>query len=308
MNDKQTKNFLYISYFFPPISGAEPRYNLTVINQFAQKGYSPTILTAPKDARYPREQTLVPLITKKAEIIQLPWYFEKNKYQQELRKLLRIPPNPLRFQGWKKVYSAAQKAIAEKKYDFVYSVYGLASAVKAGLKIKKETGVPWVVDLRDPWMYSTFQWDFLKNNSLSIWYKYHRRNCEKILKDVVKHTDLINVESPMHEKMLVEEFNINPKKVTAFGIGYNETYFKNIPDPLISCVKKPVIGLIGSVYYGYEKMVRPFLKAVSELANEGHECTILTVGGATGTFSKIAQTMGLKNYIGIGKVYYMKAL
>lgn len=300
--------FLYISFFFPPLGGAEPRYNLSLIRRLYIKGFLPTIITAPKDYSYPKDQHLEKLIPEGIKIKKISQFRDSNKYINKVRNLMRIPQNPLVFEGWKDIYKAAQAEVIMGNYRFIYSVHGIGASHLAALKLKKETGLPWIADFRDPWVHNFIIWKYMKDKSWNWWYKYQLRKTKNLLGKVLKYADLIVVESPMHGEFLLKDFVIKKDKVVSCGMGYEEDYFSEDEDYLIDFTKKPVIGFVGSVYYGYEDAVKNFVLALRELEKRGYSFTFVSVGGASSLFSKYAQETELKSFVPVDRVSLSKAL
>jgi len=300
--------FLYISFFFPPLGGAESRYNLSLIRRLYAKDFLPTIVIAPNDYPYPKDQYLEKLIPEKIEIKRISWFYQPSKYVNKARELIRIPQNPLVFKGWRNLYETARAEAISESYKFIYSVHGIGAAHLAALRIKRETHLPWVAEFRDPWFHNFIFRKYMKDKSWKWWYAYQLRKTRKLLGKVLKYADLIVIESPMHGEFMVKDFGIEKDKVVPCGMGYDEDYFSENENCLVNFTQKPVIGFVGSVYYGYEDAVRNFILALKELEKRGHGFTFVSVGGASSLFSKYAQEVGLKSFIPIDKVSLCKAL
>ncbi len=295
-------NYLYISFFFPPMGGAEPRHNLSTVRRLYSNGFLPTIVTSPEDYPYAKDEYLRSLIPQGVSITRCNWPHEAQKYIQFARKTVKIPENPLIFGGWKNLYNPAKSVLKESDPEFIYSVHGIGAAHLAALKLKKESGLPWVAEFRDPWARNVIAWDYMKNNSWGWWWKYQFQRTEKHLKDVLENADLVVVESPVHKELLIEDFGADENKVQPLGMGYEEEYFHDVVQAPISFPRKPVLGFLGSVYYGYEPAVESFIKALATLEKEGFEFTLVSVGGASPVFSKYVQKSGLKSFLPISTI------
>ena len=300
--------FLYISFIFPPLAGAEPRHNLSVIRRLYSKGFLPTIITAPEDYQYPKDEYLRSLIPKDINIRRCKWPYKYEKYIIAARALIRFPENPLIFKGWKYLYKVAQNEIDKENYEFIYSVHGTGAAHLAALKLKKKTGLPWIVEFRDPWIHNVITWDYMRDKSWKLWYSYQYRKTNKYTSEVLRNADLKIVESPMHGDFLVRDFKIDKEKVMPLGMGYEEDYFKDVNQIPIEFTKRPVIGFVGYVYYGYEYAVENFVNALKELEDEGYDFTLVSAGDTSNIFSKYANKVNLKNFLPISRVEYSTAL
>lgn len=297
-------HFLYISFFFPPMGGAEPRHNLSTVRRLYSKGFLPSIVTAPEGYPYAKDEYLKSLIPEGVEITRCNWPYESEKYIRFARKTVKIPENPLVFGGWKNLYRPAQKILQEDDdLEFIYSVHGIGAAHLAALKLKRESGLPWVAEFRDPWVRNVIAWDYMRNNSWRWWYGYQFRKTEKYQKEVLDGADLVVVESPVHKELLLEDFGAHYEgKVQPLGMGYEEEYFQDVGQVPIEFPRRPVLGFLGSVYYGYEPAVESLIKALAALEREGFEFTLVSVGGASPVFSKYVKRSGLKNFLPISTI------
>lgn len=290
------------------MGGAESRYNLSLIRKFYTKGFLPTILTAPEDYPYPKDQYLEKLIPEKIEIKRIRCFHQPNKYINKARELIKIPQNLLIFEGWRDLYKTARVELISGKYKFIYSVHGIGAAHLAALKLNKETGFPWIAEFRDPWFHNFIIQKYMKDKSWGWWYAYQWRKTKRLSGKVLRYADLIVVESPMHGEFLVKDFDIEKDKVVPYGMGYDEDYFSENENCLINFTQEPVIGFVGSVYYGYKGAAKNFVLALKELEKKGYKFTFVSVGGASALFSEYAQEIGLKSFIPIERVSLSKAL
>jgi glycosyltransferase involved in cell wall biosynthesis len=299
---KFNHRFLYISFFFPPLGGAEPRHNLSIVKRLYSNGFLPTVVTAPEEYPYPKDEYLRSLIPQGLDIVRCNWPYKNEKNFRFARRIIKVPENPLVFGGWKNFYGPARRIMKENELDFVYSVHGIGAAHLAALKLKKEFGLPWIAEFRDPWVRNIIAWDYMKNSSWASWYKYQLRRTEKHLKDVLENADLVVVESPVHKELLVEDLGIDGDKIQPFGIGYEGEYFQDAANAPLNFPRKPVLGFLGSVYYGYEPAVESFIGALAALEKEGFEFTMVSVGAASPVFSKYAKKAGLRCFIPISTI------
>ena len=71
--------FLYISFFFPPMGGAEPRHNLSTVRRLYSEGFLPTIVTSPEGYPYARDEYLKQLVPPGLEIIRCNWPYDAER-------------------------------------------------------------------------------------------------------------------------------------------------------------------------------------------------------------------------------------
>lgn len=171
------KKILIITYYWPPSGGAGVQRWLKFAKYLPQYGWQPVVLTVdPRYASYPQrdeslvgetgEQCLV-FTTKSFELYnvyklmtgkkEVPFggfaNASKEGVFQRLSRFLRgnfLLPDPRR--GWNKyAYRKAVELIRQFDIDTVVTTSPPHSTQLIGLKLKKNMGIKWIADLRDPW-------------------------------------------------------------------------------------------------------------------------------------------------------------
>ena len=271
-------------------------------------GFTPTILTAPEDIDYPKDEHLLRFIPEGIEIKRFHWPSARNKYLDKIRRIGRFPENPLIFKGWTNIYHAAEAEASRQNYEFIYSVHGIGAAHLAARRLKKETGLRWVAEFRDPWVHNLILWEYLKDHSWKWWYNVQLKKTKRWLKEVLTAADLVVVESPEHAELLCGDFGIKEKRIVPYGMGFCEEYFAEPADPIASFPTTPVIGFIGSTYYGYDDALRNFVSALKELEDADHRFTFVSVGDSSSRFATFARQIGLRSFVAIERVSFPQAV
>ena len=300
--------FLYISFFFPPLGGPEPRHNLSIIRRLYYKGFQPTIVTAPDDYPYSRDDYLAKQIPKGLDIRQVSWPSKRDMYVREARRRMRFPENPLVFKRYGPLYRVGKRAIEENNLEFVYSVHGIGAAHLAAMMLKREFDLPWVAEFRDPWIDNVIAWNYMKDNSWDWWYNRELNRTRRLMSEILVKADLIVVDTAMHRDYLIDGFHVDSDKIEPLGMGYEEEYFNVIKDVPIEFSRKPVIGFVGSVYYGYDYTVDILVKSLKILEENGFDFTLISLGDSSGIFTRCAERQNLKNFLPISRVNYSTAL
>jgi glycosyltransferase involved in cell wall biosynthesis len=307
-------NFLYIAFNFPPFAGPGPRHNLSTINGLLAKGFLPTIITAseqthPEQLYTGTDEYLRSKIPNEITIIPCDWPFKLQRALTFILWALKYPLVRYSFnRGSKYIANIARRQIEAEDYKLIYSVDGIGLEHQAALKLKQSTRLPWVAEFRDGWIYNLIEWGEIKNLSSRWWYQHQFKLVKKMLREVVENADLVVVESPMHGALLVRDFNLDSRKVVAFGMGYEAGYLSDLTENLIAFPKRPIIGFVGRVYYGYQNAIKNFVEAMKTLEREGYEFTLVSVGDQDNAFSKFANEVNLRSFVPIGRVNYLKAL
>ena len=302
------RRFLYISFFFPPAGGPEARHNLSQVRALYKRGFTPTVITAPEDIDYPKDEHLLQLVPEDIGIKRFPWPGRNNRIVDRVRRLGRFPENPVVFKNWQDIYRAAKAELSHNDYDFIYSVHGIGSAHLAARQLKKETGLKWVAEFRDPWVHNCILWDYMKDHSWAWWYRKEFNKARRRQRQVLSCADLVVVESPVHAELSTADFGIENKRVVPYGMGFNEEYFAGPADPIVSFPTAPVIGFVGSAYYGYDDALRNFVSALKQLEDAGCRFTFVSVGDSSSRFATFARQIGLHSFVPVERVSLAQAL
>jgi glycosyltransferase involved in cell wall biosynthesis len=182
VNEPRTSSILIIAYEFPPSAGGGVQRVLKLARYLPSTGWLPTVLTARPVSSRPNDATLVAEVSG-VRVLALP-HRNATAFVASLiapLKLLRArqatsepasepsgPGSPAavaplstrivrRFMLdgaslWSRSVPAAAKRLhAEIGFDAVYATGPPHSALVAGRRVAAELGLPFVVDLRDPW-------------------------------------------------------------------------------------------------------------------------------------------------------------
>lgn len=172
------KRVLLISYYFPPSGGSGVQRILKFARYLPHCGWLPTILTVdPNYAAFPSiDDSLLEEVPSGVEVIRTrAWdpfsvygriqgkrrdevievgYVEGKQRLKNVARWLRgnifLPDARV---GWVPFGSrAARKLVQEQKFDAVISTGPPHSSHLIGMAAHKASGLPWVVDMRDPWV------------------------------------------------------------------------------------------------------------------------------------------------------------
>ena len=172
------KRVLLISYYFPPSGGPGVQRILKFARYLPQCGWLPTVLTVdPNYAAFPSiDDSLLEEIPSDVEVVRTrAWdpfsvygriqgkrrdevikvgYIEGKQGLKNVAQWLRgnifLPDARV---GWVPFGSrAARKLVRKQKFDAVMSTGPPHSSHLIGMAAHKASGLPWVVDMRDPWV------------------------------------------------------------------------------------------------------------------------------------------------------------
>lgn len=172
------KKVLIITYYWPPASGPGVQRFLKMSRYLPDYGWKPYILTV-KNGTYPSyDESLLDDVPAQTRVIRTKTFEpykvlnaltgkKKNSFSVGLigfdarkslfkRFSLYLRANffiPDARRGWKPyAYKAARQIIQKEQIDVVITTGPPHSTHLTGLKLKKNAGIPWLADLRDPWV------------------------------------------------------------------------------------------------------------------------------------------------------------
>jgi len=168
------KNLLIITYYWPPAGGAGVQRWLKFSKYLPEFGWKPIILTVDPDrASYPqRDESLLKEVSDEVEVFRTNSFeplqiyakavgkdrvpyggFSNEKSNSSFSRFLRgnfFIPDARR--GWNRYAIAkAREILASRDIDTIITTGPPQSTHLIGLSLKRQLGIKWGVDLRDPW-------------------------------------------------------------------------------------------------------------------------------------------------------------
>ena len=194
---------LIISYYWPPAGGSGVQRWLKFVKYFRDFGIEPVVF-CPENPNYPiKDYALEGEIPEGIEILKLPirelgkpsikqaGFLSKKKSLKTqiltyIRANLVIPDT--RFLWIKPATKYLTKYLKSAPVDFVISTGPPHSMHLIALELKKDLGVPWLADFRDPWT----DIDFFHHLPFNKWaWNKHL----KLEQEVLTHADIVTVVS-----------------------------------------------------------------------------------------------------------------
>jgi glycosyltransferase involved in cell wall biosynthesis len=312
-------NFIYLAFNFPPFAGASPRHNLSTIKGLLAEGFLPTVITASEqkppplllDIKLARDEYLRSKIPKEITIVPCDWPFKYHHFLTFILDKLKFTQVPYSFNRMSThIANIVRRQIEAEDYKLIYSVNGIGLEHQAALKLKQSTGLPWVAEFRDPWIYNRLEWGDIKARSWRWWCHHQFNLVRKMLSEVVENADLIVVESPMHGELLVRDFKLDSQKVVALGMGYEADYLQDVTESFIHFPRRPVIGFVGRVYYGYQNAIKNLVEALKMLEREGYQFTLISAEHQSNAsvFNNFVKEVSLKSFEPVDSLNYLQAL
>src|SRR5260221_3607230 len=151
------RSVLYLAYFFPPRGGAAVQRSLKFARYLPQFGWTPLILanggTIQDNATKVQDPTLLKELPEGAVVRYTSLNpAEKRRHDRAQSKFMQRlnVTDPMRW--WvKPAVRLCLEMIAAHKPDAIVVSMSPFTAARAGMVLKRRTGLPLVFDLRDPW-------------------------------------------------------------------------------------------------------------------------------------------------------------
>lgn len=156
------KKVLFVSYAFPPLLKPESIQTARYVKFLPQYGWEPCVVCADETSfwREPIDDTMMKLLPSKVRIVKVK-SFEPWIAMMALAGIITFLPAlfilPDFKVGWYR--PACKKSLSllrKKQFDLIHSWAMPATSNLVGLKLKKETGLPWVAHFSDPWVDSPY--------------------------------------------------------------------------------------------------------------------------------------------------------
>ena len=172
-----SKRILLITYYWPPSGGPGVQRWLKMTHYLAEMGCEITVLTVdPKDAAYPHHDAkLLSDVHPSIEVVRTNAFnpfaltqWGKSKSQKGMANFSSPKDGGVKFRvmaflrshlfipdprkGWNRfAIKEARKLLVESAYDVLLTTSPPHSTQLIGLQLKREFGIRWVSDYRDPW-------------------------------------------------------------------------------------------------------------------------------------------------------------
>ena len=256
-------NVLIIAYHFPPQAGSSGLLrSLKYCRYLPQFGWHPAVLT-PHTRAYERiDEKSLNSIPKGVPVIR-SFAIDTKKHLGIGGRYLRYMALPDRWVSW--VFGGVPtglRAVREHKIDVLYSTFPIMSAAVIGLWLQRFTGLPWVLDLRDP-----MGQDDCGNDRLvrGVWNKVERACMRRVSRVIFTAESTRRIYLERYPEFL------KPEMCVLISNGYDEADFRHLelsaigPVPAGRRIRLVHSGLI----YPLERDPRPMFSAVGRLKKMG---------------------------------------
>ena len=200
------KRVLIISYYWPPTGGSGVQRWVKFAKYLPSEGWQPVIYTPENPEQLAVDESLAAEVPEDAEIVKTriiePYELYKRVLRRSGHSKEAVEVNPVNSQNKSLLQKAAmwirgnlfrpdprclwigpsvrflKKYLAEHPVDLIVSTGPPQSMHMIGLRLSRETGLPWIADFRDPWT-KIFYFKHLSMTSATE--KWHRKMEKKVL-------------------------------------------------------------------------------------------------------------------------------
>jgi hypothetical protein len=256
-------NVLIIAYHFPPQAGSSGLLRSLKYCQYLPAfGWHPAVL-APHPRAYEKiDEKSLNSIPKDVPVTR-SFAMDTKKHMGIGGRYLRYMALPDRWVSW--VFGgvpAGMGAVRKHHTDILYSTFPIMSAALIGLWLQRFTGLPWVLDLRDPMSQEDYPHDPLVRR---VWTKVERA-CMRRVSRVIFTAEAAR-------RMYLDRYPefLKPEMCVLISNGYDEADFRDLELPAIGPVPAGRrIRLVHSgLIYPVERDPRPMFSAVGRLKKMG---------------------------------------
>ena len=254
---------LIIAYHFPPQAGSSGLLRSLKYCQYLPGfGWQPAVLTPHPRAYEKIDEKSLSSIPKGVPVIR-SFAMDTKKHMGIGGRYLRYMALPDRWVSWVLGgVPAGLRAVREHKIDVLYSTFPIMSAAVIGRWIQRFTGLPWVLDLRDPMSQDDYPRDALVRR---VWSKVERA-CMRRVSRVIFTAEATR-------QMYLERYPefLKPEMCVLISNGYDEADFRDlqIAEPGPVPAGRPIRLVHSGLIYPVERDPRPMFNAVGRLKKMG---------------------------------------
>ncbi len=303
------KKVLLAAYSFPPLITPQALRWLYISRELCRMGHEIDLLTIKMPQHFSDLLDLIPEGINTYRTFPGPFYYLTYRFSRESLTSGKAGPSSISGAFWraassfhKKLHGAingisvpdiyaewlpfalkkGRELIKNKKYDVIISSSEPRTCHLAGYYLKKISGVPWIADYGDPWIYPL---------QAKKEFAYKIRAMEGIERRMLKHADAVTVTSEGTRQLYLERYPfLDPENMHIVTQGFDSNIFSKIKG-------EPASGF-RVVYCGsfYSRLRDPseFFHAVKEMGQEDIE---VVIAGRINEFSDMIKNEGPDNKI-----------
>ncbi|RXT04736.1 glycosyltransferase family 4 protein [Ammoniphilus sp. CFH 90114] len=280
----KTKKVLIIAYLFPPIGGGGVQRALKMARYLREFGWEPHVLTVDPNYHVSLDHSLLKQLPDGVQIHRSKEIFlgappaaakEKSGDQggvekrsivtrlkqqvfptlKKLKKHVLVPDDQILWFPY--AAKMGLELMKEHQYDAIFSTSGPYTNHLVGIYLKRQTGVPWIADFRDPWTQNMHRPGI-------PWREWLEERLERM---VLRESDILLTVTRSFANNFQQKFNDEIQRLEVIHNGFDPEDYKQLEK-----VKMDYPDQCSFIYTGIfykERNPRLFLQAIKELLDEG---------------------------------------
>jgi len=298
------KKILFISYAFPSLILPESIQVVRTIKFISLESWDPLVLTVNEKCTFERtDKDLLKQIPLTTEVIRTKSFEHKSIIKilwHIYPKLLYLPDSKI---GWYRyAVKEAQSVLKEKNISLIHSWASPFTSHLVGLKLKKETDLPWIAHFSDPWV---------DNPYFPNYGGWHQRFNLRLEREVVENADAIIFVSERTKDMIAERYPYIKNKSFIVPHCYDEEVFASLKKWIKKDETRFTMTYTGNFYGPRSPM--PLFSAVRNLMSKNpnfcSRLNIQIVGSMEQRYRMAIKEMGLEKVVSYQWVVpYLKSL
>lgn len=293
------RRVLIISPHFPPINAPDMQRVRMSMPYFREHGWEPTVMAV--DEQYTngfRDELLLETFPSDIEIIKVAAYSEK--------LTRKVGLGSLSLRSLMHFREAGNQLLKSRKYDLVFFSTSMHHVCALGKYWKKKFGVPFIIDMQDPWRNDYRIGKKKQGNSFKFWIAY---NINKYMEAyTMPEVDGIMAVSQSYIDTLKERYpsikNV-PARVITFGassIDFDLVVRRQLPPAIIDVHNGRINVLyMGAVTPFFIPLIRMFFEALLENKEQLDRFHFYFVGTSYIQNSRTTMVADLADELGIGE-------
>ena len=222
---KAMRKVLVVAWFFPPMGGGGVQRTLKFIKYLPSHGWQPVVLAGNPQKPQANDTSFLAEIPEITEIQRCSAWLVPARLPFRLRNLISRWLLVVDEQvGWMPfAVRTGRKIIQAENPQVIYTTSAPCSDHLIGLQLQAATGLPWIVDFRDPW---------IGNFSTTYPTPIHKNINAHLEKKVVENaSQILVVSEPMRASLLQRYPTLLAEKVITISNGYDADDFLSSADP-----------------------------------------------------------------------------
>lgn len=285
------RNLLVLAYHYPPVAGGGVFRTLKFVKYLPSYGWNPTVVSVRRSKFSPTDDSLLKEIPEHSRTIRTRSLESKLMAYAPSHiglssKLYLMPDEMISWYPF--AISQATKVIRSDTIKVIYSTAPPYTSLLIGASLKLRTGLPLVIDFRDPWT---------QNPEKNYPSHFHEKIDERMEKKVLTLADRILLSTDINrDDLLVKYPDIPPEKCITMTNGFDPGDFEGIE---IKPSGKFKISHTGSFYgrQSPEFFLQAVNRAIGECKELANDLEIIFAGRSSKEYWDLAKKYGLEGIL-----------